>query len=239
MPTPELSSVDDLSTRERVAEMIQVNGPSTATALADQLGLTPAAVRRHLEHLLDQGLVEARDERVRGQRRRGRPARVFALTDAGRDTFEHSYDDLAAQALRFLRDQGGEDAVTAFARHRMDDLRDRYSALLSGVPEADRAAALAQALTEDGFAATVRSTPLGEQVCQHHCPVAHVAAEFPALCEAETEMFAELLDTHVQRLATIAHGDGVCTTNLPNPTTVTASTTEPTTAVPSIEGESS
>jgi hypothetical protein len=33
----------------------------------------------------------------------------------------------------------------------------------------------------------------GEQICQHHCPVAHVAAEFPQLCEAETEAFGRLL----------------------------------------------
>jgi predicted ArsR family transcriptional regulator len=39
--------------------------------------------------------------------------------------------------------------------------------------------------------------------------------QFPELCEAETEVFARLLGTHVQRLATIAHGDGVCTTHVP------------------------
>jgi len=52
-------------------------------------------------------------------------------------------------------------------------------------------------------------------LCQHHCPIAHVAAQFPELCEAETKAFSELLGTHVQRLATIAHGDGVCTTFIP------------------------
>jgi predicted ArsR family transcriptional regulator len=44
-----------------------------------------------------------------------------------------------------------------------------------------------------------------------------VAAEFPQLCEAETEAFARLLGTPVQRLATIAHGDGVCTTHVTAP----------------------
>jgi predicted ArsR family transcriptional regulator len=55
----------------------------------------------------------------------------------------------------------------------------------------------------------------GVQICQHHCPVAHVAAEFPELCEAETRAFEQVLGTYVQRLATIAHGDGVCTTHVP------------------------
>ncbi len=43
-----------------------------------------------------------------------------------------------------------------------------------------------------------------------------MAAEFPQLCEAETAAFAELLGTHVQRLATIGHGDHVCTTYVPH-----------------------
>ena len=37
------------------------------------------------------------------------------------------------------------------------------------------------------------------------------------LCEIETQLFASLLGSHVQRLATIAHGDGVCTTHIPTP----------------------
>ena len=57
----------------------------------------------------------------------------------------------------------------------------------------------------------------GGQLCQHHCPVAHVAAEFPQLCEAETQVISRLVGTHVQRLATIANGDGVCTTHIPAP----------------------
>ena len=55
----------------------------------------------------------------------------------------------------------------------------------------------------------------GVQLCQHHCPVSHVAEEFPELCEAEQQAFAELLGTHVQRLATIANGDCACTTHVP------------------------
>jgi predicted ArsR family transcriptional regulator len=45
--------------------------------------------------------------------------------------------------------------------------------------------------------------------------VAHVAGQYPQLCEAETEAFGRLLGRHVQRLATIANGDGVCTTVIP------------------------
>ena len=79
----------------------------------------------------------------------------------------------------------------------------------------DRAQVLAAALTAEGYAATASAISSGGQLCQHHCPVAHVAAEFPQLCEAETAVISRLVGTHVQRLATIAHGDGICTTHIP------------------------
>ena len=220
MQSVEKAPFDDAPTRTRVTQTILENGPSTAADLADQLGLTAAAVRRHLDQLLAEGALEARDQRITGQRGRGRPAKVFAITDAGRDGFTHAYDELAAGALRYLAETGGDDAVMEFARHRLRSLEDRYRPLLQQVEPAERPQMLAQVLSHDGFAASVGTTPAGSQMCQHHCPVAHVAEEFPQMCEAETEMFARLLGTHVQRLATIAHGDGVCTTHLP--TTPTA-----------------
>ena len=108
--------------------------------------------------------------------------------------------------------------------------REKLAALSTGQREVRQlvqaqADGLAEALTQDGYAASVRPGVTGDQLCQHHCPVAHVASEFPQLCEAETEVFARLLGRHVQRLATIAHGDGVCTTHVPDPEAARASRT--------------
>ncbi|WP_406204527.1 ArsR family transcriptional regulator [Kitasatospora sp. NBC_01560] len=217
------------ATRDRVARSILDHGPSSATDLANRLGLTTAAVRRHLDGLAAAGLVDAREQRVYGSRGRGRPAKVFALTDGGRDAFYQAYDQLAADALRWISDsvgggKAGEEAVAAFARARFGKQGERYLDALHGAEAGERTEALAQALSADGYAATVRrvpsaaaKAPAGAQLCQHHCPVAHIAEQFPQLCEAETEVFSQLLGTHVQRLATIAHGDGVCTTYVPAP----------------------
>jgi predicted ArsR family transcriptional regulator len=210
------------STRARIARLILENGPVTASALGGTLGLTPAAIRRHLDHLIGDGMVETRLARVYGNRGRGRPARLFAITDAGRSAFEHAYDDLATSALRFLAERAGPDAVAEFARRQIADLERRYRPVVESAPRGGRVRALAQALSTDGYAATASAVSAGrgvsgEQLCQHHCPVAHVAAEYPQLCEAETEAFGRLLGTPVQRLATIAHGDGICTTHVTAP----------------------
>lgn len=207
---------DDATTRQRVARSILVDGPSTAAALAERLELTPAAVRRHLELLLEEGAVEARDPRPVAHKGRGRPAKVFALTERGRQGFDQQYDDLALQALRFLAESAGEKGVREFAQRRARFIRDRFDLVQAADPSLTPAQVLAQVFTDEGYAASVRGLPLvGEQLCQQHCPVSHVAAEFPQLCEAETAAISEVLGTHVQRLATIAHGDGVCTTCIP------------------------
>jgi len=205
----------DAPTRERVARSILELGPSTAAVLAERLDLTPAAVRRHLDHLMTEGAVEAREPRVYGARGRGRPAKAFAITEAGRDRFDQQYDDLAVQALRFVAETGGDEAVLAFARRRVAGLEQNFDAVVAAEPELAPSEALARALTQGGYAASVRQGPVGEQLCQQHCPVSHVAHEFPQLCEAETEVISKILGRHVQRLATIAHGDGVCTTCIP------------------------
>jgi predicted ArsR family transcriptional regulator len=208
---------DDPRTRDRVARALHDHGPQSAVALSASFGLTPAAVRRHLDTLIAAGRVaEVPERKVRGQLRgRGRPAKLFALTDDGHSSFPHAYDAIAVAALDYLRETGGEAALTAFARQRLAGLEGRYAAALVDIPADRRPAELAAALTADGYAASAEVAGTGAQVCQHHCPVAHVAADFPQLCEAETEMFGRLLGTHVQRLATIAHGDGVCTTHIP------------------------
>ncbi|WP_200936214.1 winged helix-turn-helix transcriptional regulator [Marmoricola sp. Leaf446] len=225
----------DRPTRERVARSILDNGPSTAAVLAQRLGLTPAAVRRHLDQLIEEGTLESREARNVGARGRGRPARAFALTETGRDRFDQAYDDLAVQAMRFLAETGGDAAVRAFAERRASQIERRFADLSDEHPELVASEALARVLSEDGYAAAVRDVPVGEQLCQQHCPVSHVAHEFPQLCEAETEAIGRMLGRHVQRLATIAHGDGVCTTCIPSAPgttgaesrTTTASTTAP------------
>ncbi len=213
----------DASTRNRVARSILQHGPSTAAELAQRLGLTAAAVRRHLAVLLEMGYLEARERRIYGHRGRGRPAKVFVLTDAARAEFYQAYDRLAIDALANLREVAGNEAVRAFAdrvagqvEQRFDRVRAEYDVALE---------ALVQALTDEGFVASLKPVASGQQLCQFHCPVAHVAEAFPELCEAETRVFSRLLGSHVQRLATIAHGDGVCTTHVPRP--VTAADHEP------------
>ncbi|WP_082043045.1 helix-turn-helix transcriptional regulator [Rhodococcus sp. MEB064] len=204
-------------TRSSVITLLLEEGPISATDVGSRLGISAAGVRRHLDALIDAGDARVTMTPRPGSRTRGRPAKMFSLTARGRSRLGHSYDDLAGAAMRHLREIGGDDAVRTFARRRIQSIvADVEPADTSSHDSVSRTAdAIAEALTDSGFAASTRPVGNGVQICQHHCPVSHVAAEFPELCTAEREAFADLLGTHVQRLATIANGDCACTTHVP------------------------
>src|SRR6201996_9103650 len=148
------------STRGQVARLILELGPSTAATLGGRLGLTPAAIRRHLDNLIADGMIETRAARSYGNRGRGRPAKVFVITDAGRSAFEHAYDDLASNALRFLERTYGPQAVAEFARQQVAETERRYAPVVAQAGDlSTRVQALAGALSADGYAATAGPAP--------------------------------------------------------------------------------
>ncbi|MGL4173340.1 MAG: helix-turn-helix transcriptional regulator [Actinomycetota bacterium] len=208
-----------LRTRDVVAHLVLSDGPITVTEIAERLAMTPPAVRRHLDVLVQTGIVEAKGREAKLGR--GRPAQRYILTDAGHETMNSEYDDLAAAALAFVAEQLGSTAVHEFAIQHIAIVEARYADLVAaaGTNLIARTEALAAALSRDGYAASVRpvgdESEVGIQLCQGHCPVQRVARQFPQLCEAEAAAFARLLGVHVQRLATLATGAHVCTTHIP------------------------
>jgi len=212
----------EVRTWDRVRQLLAEDGPLTAADLASRLRLTPAAVRRHLDLLTEQGAIEEREPAIAVGRGRGRPARAYVLSTTGHAGMDSDYADVATSALRFLAEHMGVDAVGKFARERSAELEAQYAARIpiSGVDVRVRAQALVSVLNADGFAASIRPVetdlPLaGVQLCQGHCPVLHVAAEFPVFCDAETETFSRLLGVQVQRRTTLVQGAHVCTTFIP------------------------
>ena len=229
------AGVPDGHTRRAIVCLLLESGSITAGEIGDRLSLTPAGVRRHLDALIEAGDAESLAAASWQQAGRGRPAKRFRLTAAGRAKLGHAYDDLAAAAMRQLREIGGEEAVQKFARRRVDSILGGVEAAGSAEDADVEAAAerVASALTNAGYVATTTRVggPIhGVQICQHHCPVSHVAEEFPELCEAEQQAMAEVLGTHVQRLATIVNGDCACTTHVPlTPTNTPAPSPRPAT----------
>jgi len=219
-PVPSAVSVQEGRTRRAIVRLLLESGSITAAEIGRRLGISAAGVRRHLDALVDGGDAEANPAAAWQQAGRGRPAKRYRLTPAGRAKLEHAYDDLASAAMRQLREIGGDEAVRAFARRRIDSILEVVEPADSADPGAveDAAGQVSDALTRAGYATTatrVGAPRGGIEICQHHCPVSHVAEEFPELCEAEKQAISDILGTHVQRLASIVNGDCACTTHVP------------------------
>ena len=221
------ASAQDGHTRRAIVQLLLESGSITAAEIGRNLGIAATGVRRHLDALVDSGDAEANPSAPWQQSGRGRPAKRYRLTAAGRAKLEHTYDDLASAAMRQLREIGGDEAVRNFARRRVQAILDGVARVDSDNDGsvADAAGRVADALTRAGYATTATRVggPIqGIEICQHHCPVSHVAEEFPELCQAEQQASSEVLGTHVQRLASIVNGDCACTTHVPLTTTTTA-----------------
>lgn len=207
-------------TRQTVLDLVVEKGPVTTATLAKILELTTAAVRRHITALESDGLIQKHDVNQSKKPGRGRPASHYIATGKGHRGLSEDYSELANKAINYIAQVAGPEAVDKFAAARSRDIERRYAPIIrqAGDDPRARAFALADALTDDGYAATVREVGNGGfavQLCQGHCPVQQVADEFPQLCEAETQAFSRLLNVHVQRLATLAQGEHVCTTSVP------------------------
>lgn len=214
------ASAQDGQTRREIVRLLLESGSITVAEISAKLGISAAGVRRHLDVLVDGGDAESQPAAAWQQVGRGRPAKRYRLTAAGRAKLEHAYDDLASAAMRQLREIGGDEAVRTFARRRIDTILAGVQPVESDDEDSveDAAEQVADALTRAGYATTATRVggPIkGIEICQHHCPVSHVAEEFPELCEAEKQAISEVLGTHVQRLASIVNGDCACTTHVP------------------------
>lgn len=196
-------------TRERILVLLRRHGRLSAPRLAGLLELTPVGVRRHLALLERDGLVGATTEKAK----RGRPTAVYRLTDAGLETFPRHYDEVASEALAFLK---GQDAATLaqFLAWRNERLAASYAGRVEGATLAERTDALAEVLNEQGFMAEVEPADGGLRLCQHNCTVEHLATELPDLCASEAELFERLLGTRVERETTIVDGAVRCETRI-------------------------
>jgi predicted ArsR family transcriptional regulator len=196
-------------TRERILVLLRRHGRLSAPQLADRLELTTVGGRRHLALLERDGLVTATVSKPK----RGRPTAVYRLTDAGLETFPRHYDEVALQALAFLKHQDAS-VLSQFLAWRNERLAANYADRVVGATLAERAGALADVLSEQGYMAEVESTPDGLRLCQHNCTVEHLATELPDLCASEAKLFERLLGVPVERQETIVQGDVRCVTQV-------------------------
>lgn len=184
----------------------ELTSPQRAQDVAKQLGIDASAVRRHLDNLVSQGLVEPHDVREGP----GRPKRFYQVTVAGRELGPRNYPLLLALLMQKVSEGEGRKKVLKYL--------EAIAADLAGPPSKHKDAKLRLDLllvkyNQLGFEAQI--TKEGDQMVlvQRNCPFLAAATKDPqAFCEhLDEEMMRAALPGHDVVLdSSMAHGDHIC-----------------------------
>ena len=188
--------------RAAVVELLHREGSQPVARIAEHLGISEVATRRHLAVLVGEGLVEERDRRSSG----GRPATCCGLSERASRLFPQTYDRFASDAIEFLTDTQGRDGLLSFLRWRVDREAESLADAVADGPLSARLERLATALDAAGFASDVEGESGSFRLVQRHCTIEEVARDHPEICAYEAAAFARVLgpDVQLSRRETIA-----------------------------------
>jgi len=201
-------------TRRQVVERLKVLGEASAARLAEELDLTPAAVRLQLSELEDMGFVAHR--RAGQSARRGRPTHHYSLTPAAGSLFPQRYGDLTNELLDYVAADDPE-LVGALFERRRQRRADAARARLERKPFAERVVELARILAEDGYLAFAEPVDDGEastgawRIVERNCAILDVALKYGNACSSELAFLRDVMpDATVERVSHIVAGSHAC-----------------------------
>ncbi|MGV3723583.1 MAG: helix-turn-helix transcriptional regulator [Actinomycetota bacterium] len=196
--------------QQDIVKLLRRHGSQTVEDLHRALGVTAMAVRRHLDILEAEGLLLSDTERRPGSGR-GRPRRIYRLTDAADELFPQNYSGLVQSLLEQLESAGGPESVDAVFRARRLKVEGDLRARLQGQDLAARVAAVAELQDRSGYMADWESDAEGGYVLrEHNCAICKVARRFSQVCENELQLIRTVTEADVTREQHIASGDSVC-----------------------------
>jgi predicted ArsR family transcriptional regulator len=194
------------STRMEVLELLRRKGRSSAESIANDLGVTPNAVRQHLTNLERDGLVASQPERSG----RGRPSLLFTLTERADSVFPKRYGQLATMVLQEVQEMGGPEALDEVfervaARHAAAIERD-----LAGLAFDDKMNRVVAWIGRAGTLAEQTKTAEGIKVTIHNCPFRNTALKFPQVCTITPQLISRLTGAAVSQAESIHRRDPFC-----------------------------
>lgn len=181
-------------------------GRLTAKEMAVKLGLSLNAVRHHLKELEAEALVEYE----RQHRGVGAPAFAYRLSPAGEALFPRRYEAALTELLDYVVEREGRSSAVAVLEARYDALTHRLQQELIGATPAERMAAVARLLSDEGYMAEGTASSGTGTLIEHNCAIQAVAERFPEICAAEARFLAAALGAEVDRHEHILSGCSAC-----------------------------
>lgn len=200
-------SIDqDTSTRKVLLTIMKTKGPLTVNEMAKLLGITEMAVRRHLNTLERDGLIESKISR----QAMGRPTNLYSLSPLADELFPKNYHLLTLDLLDELQAEEGEDKVSRLFERRKQKMLDKYGPRMEGKDLAGRVEELAEIQNASGYMVDMEKTGDGYVLNEYNCPITQVANQYNQACVCELALFERLLDADVERKECFTEGGARC-----------------------------
>ncbi len=181
-------------TRGAVLDRLKREGAQSAGDLGAALGLTAMAIRLQLYELEKEGLVAARSE----PSGRGRPTKLWSLTDEAARLFPDAHQGLAVEMIRSVEALFGAAGLKKLIDRHGDVQRKAYGAQLAGAKTlAEKVKRLAAAREHEGYMAEARKDGRDWILVENHCPICSAAKECTRLCANELAVFSDVLGDDV------------------------------------------
>lgn len=205
---------DKQKAKDQILYLLKTQGAQTAAALAEQIQVSPMAIRQHLQQLKAGNWVTYQEER----RPLGRPVKLWRLANRSSDHFPNSHTELAVDLLRGVTHIFGVEGLEQLIADRSHRQVETYRAKLA-FPASwqQQAQQIAQFRTQEGYMAEVIEEPDGTLLfIENHCPICVAARTCQQLCKAELDMLNAVFGAGVaiERVEHILQGDRRCTYRL-------------------------
>jgi predicted ArsR family transcriptional regulator len=195
------------TTREQVLKRVRGHKQATVAQLAQALGLSQQAVRRHLDGLRADGFVDVRVLR-HGV---GRPSWVFYVTERGEEVSGRTYLQLLSRLLRHL-DNGepGRAVLEQVFAGIAEQVAADHKAEVQGESLDQRVAEVSRALEREGIVDGWRKEGNVYQLLNSDCPYLRLAEMSDAPCRSDRQSIELLIGAQVEQVRRIVDGAPVC-----------------------------
>ena len=194
------------STRGRIAAALRRRHSASAVDLAEELELSPNAIRQHLATLEREGLVSERPVR----RGKTKPTYEFSLTPEGERLFPQRYDLLLNAVLREVKEIGGEGVVKEIFDRMVRRSAEKAAARMNGAEGEQRVTVLVDLLREHGVEADYSADGSTFVLHEHNCPYAETVKEHPQVCSLIHNVLGELFPGGSRQTESLATGGQEC-----------------------------
>lgn len=190
------------STQREILTALKLDHELGTEELAQQVYVTPGAVRHHLALLVNASYVTYRTE---GEGR-GRPRFIYSLTPDGETLFPTTFEDLAVHLLAALR-KAPEAPLEQLLCETTSGRLGRPEIPPGASGEACMAG-LRQLFEKHGYMPSEKDS--ANSLTLNHCPVRAAAEVEPGICAAEQAHVECVLGRRVELASWRLRGDRVC-----------------------------